>query len=264
MEFPLMIYARSSTANRIAFLIAGFLAFPCFANAQVVVTEIMYDLSEGSDSGREWIEVYNASTNPVTLTSLKVFENGTNHKITGDTAALSPGIFAVIADNPAKFKADWPNYTGLIFDSAFSLNNDGETIAITNGAGSTLDVVTYTNASAHGTGDSLQRASGSPQFDAGMPTPGVGIPTGGLVKSPAKENAQKSSGAVASVPTSGKVAGESENVSPATQIAAVSPVATSFSLWLAAPFLLAVSTSVGIIWSRHLKRTEWDIVEEIG
>ena len=38
---------------------------PCAAFAQVVFTEVMYDLPSGSDSGREWVEVFNAGAAPV-------------------------------------------------------------------------------------------------------------------------------------------------------------------------------------------------------
>ena len=38
--------------------------------------------------------------------------------------------YVVIIDDPIKFKTDWPNFVGTIFDSSFSLSNSGETLAI--------------------------------------------------------------------------------------------------------------------------------------
>ena len=50
------------------------------AYAGVVINEIMYDV-EGTDTGREWIEVYNDSDAPVDLSAFKFFEADTNHEI---------------------------------------------------------------------------------------------------------------------------------------------------------------------------------------
>ncbi|MEK7071654.1 MAG: lamin tail domain-containing protein, partial [Patescibacteria group bacterium] len=47
----------------------------------LVINEIMYDLKNGSDDGREWIEVYNNSDASVDLSTFKFFEADTNHKI---------------------------------------------------------------------------------------------------------------------------------------------------------------------------------------
>jgi len=40
----------------------GSLALPLSVSAQVVISEIMYDLPQdsGADGGREWVEVYNS------------------------------------------------------------------------------------------------------------------------------------------------------------------------------------------------------------
>ncbi len=117
---------------------------PQVSFAQIVVTEIMYDLKSGSDSGHEWVEVYNAGASVVKLTDWKLFENGTNHKITGVVGAdtLMPYAYAVIADNREQFKVDWPNFSGQLFDSAFSLSNSGETIIFRN-ASSSDSVASY-------------------------------------------------------------------------------------------------------------------------
>src|SRR4051812_46838445 len=105
-----------------AFIVSLFILTPCFAFAQVVITEIMYDLPTGSDSGREWIEIYNAGSESVKLTGWKLFENSTNHKISAVSGgdALLPSSYTVIADNAEKFKADWPQFSGQLFDSTFS------------------------------------------------------------------------------------------------------------------------------------------------
>lgn len=86
----------------------------------------------GSDTGREWIEVYNNSSNSIDLTKYKLFEANVNHgisHITGQTM-LVPGDYAVIADNSSKFLLDYPSYSGSLFDSAFSLSNSGEYLSL--------------------------------------------------------------------------------------------------------------------------------------
>ncbi len=244
---------------------------PAFAHAQVVITEIMYDLASGSDSGREWIEIFNAGNFPVTLTDFKVVENGASHKI-GAVAGgdgVAAGSYAVIADNPAKFKTDYPTYSGQLFDSAFSLSNSGETIGIADAQGTTIDSVSYTAASANGTGDSLQRAPSSNVFGAGIPTPGLPIPTGGLKKSPPKPGkaaAKKSTTAKSTAPASAEVpllVGDDAVPPPKVLVAAAAAPDSGVLYWWLAPLLLALLASVGITWSRHLKKDEWDIVEEI-
>lgn len=231
---------------------------------QVVITEIMYDLAGGSDSGREWIEVFNAGSAGVTLRNYKLVENGSNHKITG-SGVLAPGAYAVIADNPAKFKTDYPAHAGFVFDSAFSLNNEGESIAIVDGSGSTVDAVSYTQAGGNGSGDSLQRNPSGVQFAAGIPTPGVGIPASGLTKSPPKKGkSAKKTAAKNSAPTPlPEIIGEPASLpTEVTFTAAAASAAPSSLSWLF-PLLLAVLGSAGVVTARHYRKSEWDIVEEV-
>ncbi|HMO78985.1 MAG TPA: lamin tail domain-containing protein [Candidatus Paceibacterota bacterium] len=133
------------------------LAQNVFAN--VLITEIMYD-PEGTDTGREWIEVFNNSEESIDLTTYKLFENNVNHKITEFSGGklISSKSFAIIADNPPKFLIDHPNLTNsLIFDSAFSLNNTGEEIAIIDASGNQTDRLSYSSdLGAKGDGNSLQ------------------------------------------------------------------------------------------------------------
>ena len=262
--------------------LVGLVVFaPLPAAAQIIISEIMYDLSEGSDSGREWIEVYNAAATPVSLPDWKVSENGTNHKIAAVAggAALAPGAYAVIADNTEKFKADHPSFSGQLFDSVFSLSNTGESIALRDPAGADIDAVTYSNTmGGSGTGDSLQRTQLQPDaaFSAGIPTPGVGISTGGLAKTPQKENksttslATKTSSKKEPSPAAtgpviiGKPAKEvlSGVESQVAGVASAPPAPSSTRyLWWLGMLAIASMGAVGVAWSRRIKRTEWEIEE---
>ncbi|PCI29102.1 hypothetical protein COB55_02830 [Candidatus Wolfebacteria bacterium] len=140
-----------------------FLCAPLVGLAQVDITEVMYDL-EGSDGGHEWIEIFNSGSEQIAITEWKFFEANTNHRISaveGGIETITPGEYAVIADNIDKFNADNPTYTGLLFDSAFSLSNTGETIIIRDPDLVDSDVFTYTSdIGAKGDGQSLHKVNG--------------------------------------------------------------------------------------------------------
>ncbi|OHA14078.1 MAG: hypothetical protein A2909_02665 [Candidatus Tagabacteria bacterium RIFCSPLOWO2_01_FULL_39_11] len=157
------------------FVLTALFIFPHVAGAQVVINEIMYDL-EGSDTGREWIEIFNTGSEPVDLASWKLYENDTNHKIDsareGGDFIISPGKYAVIADDAAVFFTDWPNFSGTVFDSSFSLKNTGENIIFRDSNLGDIDSVNYNPEwGANGDGNSLQKINGG--WVVAGPTPGV-------------------------------------------------------------------------------------------
>jgi hypothetical protein len=152
---------------------AFFFLFPSLAFANIEITEIMYD-APGADTGREWIEVTNTGEDSIDIGKYKLFENGTNHglAVTQGSSLLAPHTSAILADNPEKFLADYPAYSGAIFNTAFSLSNTGESIAIKNASSSVLDTADYTSTEdADGTGGSLQKINAS--FEAWMANPGA-------------------------------------------------------------------------------------------
>lgn len=131
----------------------------------------MYDL-EGSDSGREWVEVLNTSSAPVDLLGWKFFEANTNHSLTliKGATTLPAGGFAIISDDSNKFLADQPSFSGVLFSSSFSLNNTGESLALKNGD-LVIDTVAYSSLwGGAGDGKSIQK-SGS-VWVANISTPG--------------------------------------------------------------------------------------------
>jgi len=138
----------------------------------VVVNEIMYDVP-GSDGGREWIELYNAGTSAVDISDWKLLENETNHALTikQGSPTIPVGGYAVIADDVTDFLSDNNGFEGVIFDSTFSLSNDGEVIALKNGS-LTIDSIAYaTSTGANGNGMSLQKFNGG--WSAASSTPGM-------------------------------------------------------------------------------------------
>ena len=155
------------------FIFAFFAITPFYAGASLEITEIMYDLS-GTDTNREWIEIYNNGEEGVDVSTWKFFEENMNHNLVasqGDTV-LAKGGYAVIADKPEKFLIDWPDFAGIILDSSFSLKNTGETLTLKDADLNIIDSVSYTSDwGAEGDGNSLQKIGG--EWKAAAPTPGT-------------------------------------------------------------------------------------------
>jgi hypothetical protein len=244
------------------FVVACILMVPGIASAQVFITEIMYDLQQGSDSGREWIEVYHRGTAAIDLGKWKLVESGKNHKISHVRGSLAPGSYAIIADNPTKFAADHPEYAGALFDSAFSLSNDGETLSLYAPGDVLADEVRFVKEDGgNGTGDSLQRIDLEARvFSPGIPTAGEPIPESGLARTPqaAKDSKSKSiSPPVSAVPVQGEPVKRKE-----LHIAAVASTDVPVMLWWGAVGMIALWGAVGIAYARRLRAGEWEIIEE--
>jgi hypothetical protein len=150
----------------------GLFAVPMTGWAQIVMTEVMYDVP-GTDTGREWVEVRNDGATAVDLSAWKFFEANVAHKIAAvGSTNIAPGAFALIADVPDKFLADNPGFAGYVFDSAFSLSGDGEALILRDAAGTDIDSVSYdTTIGAKGDGMSLQKTADG-RWVAATPTPG--------------------------------------------------------------------------------------------
>lgn len=104
----------------------------------------MFD-PEGSDTKREWIEIYNAGSDDVDMTGWKFFESGTNHSLvfSPSESILKSGEYVIIVDDINSFKLDYKNYDGVIIDSSFSLSNTGEELSIRDKSGNVKDLISY-------------------------------------------------------------------------------------------------------------------------
>jgi len=158
-----MIFYNYYQVRTFIILLVGFylMLLPALLRAQVVINEIMYD-PEGTDTGREWIEVYNSGTSDVDLATYKLLESNVNHKLVPITdtgiSILKSRNFAILADNTEKFLIDFPDFAGLLFDSTFSLNNTGEPFAIIDNSGVIADKFEYSgDLGAANNGNSLQK-----------------------------------------------------------------------------------------------------------
>lgn len=139
---------------RYAFLFALFL-IPHMVSADLDITEIMYD-QEGSDAGREWVEIYN-SGNDLDIVDWHFFENEVHHGFIfeGDTVIGSGERWIIVQDR--ELMNDMFNNSVSLVKSSFSLNNSGEMLGLSNPNKEVISKVTYrSDDGALGDGNSLQ------------------------------------------------------------------------------------------------------------
>ncbi len=149
------------------------------ANAELVINEVMYDLS-GSDStnskSREWIEIYNSGSSDVAVdaSSWRIYDGGANRTMNGEVNFSIPASgYVILAGDKDTFLGDFPNFSGTVYDTGItSLNNTGATLKILDQDQNTVDIFSYTSSlGGAGDGNSLQKISGS--WVGGAPTPGA-------------------------------------------------------------------------------------------
>lgn len=147
-----------------------------FAATGLAITEIMYDPA-GSDTNREWIEVYNSGSAAIDLADHYFLTDGlqsTHHAlVTQGSSSIAAGGYAVIVQNVDAFKSDYPDFAGQIFDSSWSglTANVGKTLLLVDSEGAALDQVTYDpSLGATNDGNSLQKTVAG-NWIAALPTP---------------------------------------------------------------------------------------------
>ena len=169
------------------------------------ISEIMYDPA-GSDTGNEWIELYNDTSSSINLTTYKFFENNVNHGITANQggSSISAGEYVVLADNPTNFLAQHAGYVGKIFDSAFSLSNTGEYIEMRDSASVNLSSTAYAPLSdANGTGGTLNYIAGATStWQVFIESPGVVSPQNAVQNNSANATSSNSTSTSSATTTS--------------------------------------------------------------
>ena len=156
---------------------------PRAANASVLINEVMYD-AEGSDSGREWVEICSFGE-AADISGWYLSEGGVNHRIKSNgnekDLVLKEGQCAVISndykitnppeENFKKFLADFPDFSGTLLGASFSLRNSGEMIEIKDKDKNVVDSFSYSEEmGANGDGKTFQRRAS--EWIAAVPTPG--------------------------------------------------------------------------------------------
>ena len=186
-----MKYGSLRTYARVLFLCALF-AFSAFthlhayASGGLAITEVMYD-PPGTDDKREWVEVCNQTTSDIDMHGYTFLTDGrgsTKHSLTPEQASsvVPSGMCAVIVQDPTGFRGDYPNYTGLMFDSSWTglTSTAGKYLLILDDQSNILDERIYDpRIGGNNTGDSLQKNSYGAWYEA-RPSPGVPNDEGAL------------------------------------------------------------------------------------
>ncbi len=130
------------------------------AQSDVKINEIMYNLP-GTDTDREWVELYNNDTTAIDITGWIFYAGETNHDLTDVTGnmVIPSGGYAIIADDAKTFVDEHPECNCAVIDSSFSLGNSGaESIALKRGITDIADEVTYDSSwGANENGKTLER-----------------------------------------------------------------------------------------------------------
>ncbi|MFZ8806198.1 MAG: lamin tail domain-containing protein [Minisyncoccia bacterium] len=109
-----------------------FLSNLVFAS-DLYISEIMYN-PEGSDEGREWVEVVNLSSVSIKIFGGKKgwrFNDGSNHLFEETEVILNPNEVLIIAQNKQKFLSEYPSFRGKIIEvKNMSLRNEKGIISI--------------------------------------------------------------------------------------------------------------------------------------
>jgi hypothetical protein len=160
-----------------AVAVLAIMSAPAFVYAGASFTEIMYDAA-GTDTGHEWMEIQNTGDGDIDLSSWKLFEANTNHKLSAVAGStVASGGFAIVVTDATKFMADNPGFSGLIFTSSFSLSNTGEALVLRDSSLVDIDSVTYDPLiGAAGDGNTLQKNSAG-VWTAAASTPGKALST---------------------------------------------------------------------------------------
>lgn len=153
----------------VIFLISNFLLFlpktTATESSDIVFTEIMYDLP-GSDEDREWLEIFNQGTEPITIITGSGenswrFNDGSNHLISlfQGSETMAGQSLAILAADGQTFLNEHPGFLGSIFDTTMNLNNTSDTIKLSADSGQTFfSEVTYdSNWGAAGNGLTLEK-----------------------------------------------------------------------------------------------------------
>lgn len=171
---------------------------PSFLHSQVILNEIMY-FPEPHEP--EWVELYNAGTEPVTIQGWTIREdsNSSGSGTVPFSAVMPAGSYLVITGDLEKFTDRWGEIPAPVIEAGFSfLNNDkGDCVRLRNGSGGTVDEVCYGGDWEGRNGKSLERRSpempsvdsatwgGSVDPDKGTPGRANSIGTSAVPSAPA-------------------------------------------------------------------------------
>lgn len=153
MRLKKLNFSKTECAIIILILLSGFFIMHKVSWAKdgdIMVTEIMYDV-DGSDSDREWFELYNSGSENIDLAGWKVFDKS-NHLLklfSEDNYLINSGEYLIIAKNGIKFKEDYRlnkknEFEGKIIESSIDLSNTSGKIKLIHGGVDVFEII-YSN-----------------------------------------------------------------------------------------------------------------------
>lgn len=146
----------------------------------LLITEVFYNYTgPGTKEDHEWIEIYNPTPNPVTLSGWRVGDANPGQLDLLPTFTIAPGEFVIIAGRTNAFLADYQGYTGQVYEVA-----DGK-------IGSGLNVVPGDGVfliSTLGPVDSVSYGGSTAAFNPAVPGVGAGH---SLERSPANNDTNR-------------------------------------------------------------------------
>lgn len=129
--------------NYLLFLVFITLLFSFFRlNAQIVISEIMYNPPESGTDSLEYVELYNRGSVILNLQNY-TFSQGVTYTF-GDVN-LNPGEYFVLAGSSSKIDNVFGIGTADDQWTSGALTNGGETIELLDNLGNQVDIVTYDN-----------------------------------------------------------------------------------------------------------------------
>ena len=137
----------------------------------VVINEINYKSSPSFDT-EDWIELYNPSSELVSLSGWKFQDSQANVFLFPGNIILKEHGYLLLCRDTTKFKSFYPNEINVLGDLNFGLSNAGEKIQLINANGNIVDEVSFTSTGewdslANGTGRTLSLRN--PQLDNALP-----------------------------------------------------------------------------------------------
>lgn len=127
------------------------------AQAQIVITEIMYNPPESGNDSLEYLELYNNSNAAVDLSGW-TFSQGITHTFPSGTT-LAAGNYIVLAKSASAFQVVF-GFAPTVWEAGALSNAPGEDVVLNDGGGNIIDAVDYMTAApwpveANGNGTSL-------------------------------------------------------------------------------------------------------------
>lgn len=112
-----------------------------FVNAQVVISQVLYD-PIGTESGGEAVELLNNGDLPVDISGWVIAsESSAKDATIPDGSVLAPGVSFLIADEGWNDNKDEESWRSADYEEKLTLGNSGSGIALLDASGSVVDAV---------------------------------------------------------------------------------------------------------------------------